>query len=217
VSRLPLRLRPAGLALLALLLGACSLLAPRPDVSRYFVLGGGAPLAEGPAAPAAAGFTVGLGPVRLAEYLRRPELLTRTSETEIRPSRRDRWAEPLDAALPRVLAEELARGLDTPRVALHPWFRRHRPDFQIVVDVLQFERDAAGAAVLAARWEVRELADGGRRVDRESRFAREPGAPDTPALVAALHATLVDLAGEIAAAVGELAASAVDPPSAGTR
>ena len=75
----------------ASVLPACGLLDPRPDPSRFFVLaslrdiGSMVDPVDLPAK-----VKVGLGPVRLPEYLERPELLTRTSPTEISPSLTDR-------------------------------------------------------------------------------------------------------------------------------
>jgi uncharacterized lipoprotein YmbA len=207
-SALPLRASAVLLLALCCALAGCSgLLDPRPDPSRFFVLDPSAAPSSEETPLSGDGVSVGLGPVRIAEYLRRPELVTRTGATEIRPSAVDRWAEPLDSALPRVLAKELAASLGTPRVALYPWYRRNRPDFQISIDLLQFERDADNGALLAARWEVRELATDGRRIFRESRIARPAGSGDTEAVVLALHGTLGELAREIAAALNELHAA----------
>jgi uncharacterized lipoprotein YmbA len=199
--------RAALLALACALAGCGSLLDPRPDPSRFYVLDPTA--APDPAVETLAddGTSVGLGPVRIADYLRRPEMVTRTGASEIEPSNVDRWGESLDQAIPRVLTRELAHALKTPRIVSYPWYRRNRPDYQVAIDVLQFERDEpSGRAVLVARWELRELRGDDRRLYRESRLSRDAGGTDTSDVVAALHAVLVDFAGEIAKGVRELTA-----------
>ena len=209
MTRFPLR----RLGLLALAcawaVGCGSLLDPRPDTSRFYVLD---PIAaQGPADEALSddGVSIGLGPVRIPDYLRRPEMVTRTGASEIEPSNAARWAEPLDQALPRVLAKELARALRTPRVVSYPWYRRTRPDYQVSIEVLQFERDEpSDRAVLVARWEVRALrSEDDHRLYRESRLSQKSGGSAAD-VVAALHAVLVDFAAELAKGVNELSASA---------
>jgi uncharacterized lipoprotein YmbA len=188
-----------GAALAAAVLAGCTLLEPRPDPSRYFVLH--------PVVPAGtpAGVSVGLGPVSLPGYLRRPELLTRASAAEVSPADVERWGEPLDEALPRVLGRDLALALGTLDVRAYPWFREAQPDVQITVDVERFEREG-DEAVVAARFEVRDLRAGGRAVARAAEHRAPAASADAAATVDALSAALGALAGELAAAVRELAA-----------
>ena len=78
-------------AALALLSG-CSLLEPRQDPTSFFVL---SPEAQADAASAAGDAEktqIALGPVRLPDYLLRPELVRRSGPNQLEPSRVDRWA-----------------------------------------------------------------------------------------------------------------------------
>ena len=186
-------------------IAGCNPLAPRPDPSRFFVLDP-LPLATqrtvaGALPPDA---SVGLGPIRVPDYLKRPELVTRTGPTEVQPSRIDRWAEPLDLALPRLLASNLAAQLGPRSFQTWPWYDTQRPDYQIDVTFERFERDADGNAVLVAAYRVRDLRPQGRVVLRETRLTSSPAAPDSASLVAALSSTLDDLSRELAAAIGEI-------------
>jgi hypothetical protein len=190
----------ASLALAAAAGAACTLLPPQPDPTRFFVL-------EAQASPAASAseLSLGVGPVTLAAYANRPELVTRAGPTEVVPSPIDRWGEPVDQAIVRVLARDLALELGTLDVILHPWYGEQRPAVQVRVDVHRFERDADGAAVLAARYEVAELRAGGRRIVRDLELRRPAASLDPAAAVAALSGALADLASEIAAGVRSLA------------
>jgi hypothetical protein len=198
----PYRIAPTLLAAAAAAaLAACtSVLAPRPDVSRTFVLH---PVVAAPSGPALAA-TVGLGPVALPGYVRRPELLTRTSASEVTPSDVARWGEPLAEALPRVLERDLAAALGVAQLTVHPWYRADQPAVQVALDVQRFEREG-DAGVVAARYEVRALRPGGRRLVRATEL-RAPAASADPAATAdALSAALGALAAELAAAVREVA------------
>jgi hypothetical protein len=184
----------------------CTLLAPRPDPSRYFVLhatasGGGPP----------PGVSVGLGPVTLPGYVRRPEILTRTSAAELRPTDVERWGEPLVDAVPRVLGRDLAIELGTLDVRPYPWFREDQPDVHVVVDLERFEREG-DAAVVGARYEVRDLRPGGRAVARETEHRAPAASGDAASTVDALSQGLAALARDLAGAVREVAGSA--PPRA---
>src|SRR4029077_20509436 len=78
-----MRLPTIAAGLGALLLGACSLLAPR-DRSRFYVL---TPLAvtdpTSSATPPGRRMALGLGPVNVPSYLDRPEIVTRVNPNEL--------------------------------------------------------------------------------------------------------------------------------------
>ncbi len=148
--------------------------------------------------------TIGLGPVRLPEYLDRPQIVSRGSANRLSLSDRDRWAEPLTENLPRVLAEDLSLLLGTDRILLHPWGRDRIVDCQITVEVLQFEGGEGGTVSLIARWAV--IGKDGQILlpERRSSFTLTAPAPDQEAMVVALSQGLSRLAQEIAAALPAL-------------
>jgi hypothetical protein len=147
---------------------------------------------------------VGVGPVTLPEYLRRSEIVTRTgcqgSEefcAELQLAELDRWAEPLEEAITRVLAEDLSILLATENVVRYPWRSTPPVTLQVTVDLVRFDVDAAGRTELIARWSV---------VDPETEavlhLARsthgEPAAAGYGAKVSALSRALAELAREMA-------------------
>jgi len=195
------------LALLALaaVSPACGLLDPRPDTSRYFVLASLRDLGgtvETCALPKEA--VVGLGPVRIPEYLRELALLTRSSPTELTRSTSDRWSEPLETMLPRVLGDDLSQILDDRRIKSFPWYASDRPDWQIEVDFVRFEPDREGEVLLVASWRVRELG-GTRSAADEFRITRRAESKDPAQRAQALSSALGALAEELARATCKLA------------
>src|SRR5580704_4660938 len=88
----------------------CSPLAPRPNYSRFLIL---APLARGAnpavttASTPARQLAIGIGPIDFPDYLRRSQVVTRSSPNQIELSTVDRWGEPLDKNFQRVLSENL--------------------------------------------------------------------------------------------------------------
>lgn len=196
-------------ALLALSLASssCTLLAPRADPTRFLVLASTRELragavAQGGARGAGVGTesiaSLGLGPIRLPEYLERSELMVRTSATELSPSRVGRWAEPFGPMLARVLADDLVQLLAPERLVVYPWYATDRPQWQVEVDVVRLEPDKRGEVVLLARWSVRELAGAGRTFARESRHVHASERDDPAAIAAAMSEVVSQLAEEIA-------------------
>lgn len=155
--------RSVGLAvrfMLAILLPLSATLAtgcsfgPREDPSRFYLLPGPGDTI-GPDVDEASGLVVGLGPVTLPAYLDRPEIVLRRSPTEVDVRRWDRWAEPLEDALTRTLAGSLRSTAGVREVAPFPWRGRVPVDRRVEVDVVRFECEEGGDAVLEARWRVR--------------------------------------------------------------
>jgi len=185
---------PCGVALLVL--SGC--LGSTPPTQFYLV-----PSLSGPdtASPAAAGrrdLTLGVGPVAVPPYLDRPQIVTRTSRAKLVLADLDQWAAPLPDTIARVLAENLSLLIPTERVVLHPWPRTLDPDYQVTVEVLQFDRGPGGEVVLAARWSLLDR-DGKELVLRTARLSQAAGGTDYEATVTAMGRTLDALARDMAA------------------
>jgi len=187
---------------------SCSFLSPPDDPTRFAVL---ATVDDLPDAPpmgsAASGLTLGVGPIELPEYLQRMEIQTRTEGTRLLPSPTDRWGEPLDRGVERVLTTDLARALGAERVVVHPWYATERPDVQVRIAFTRFEREAPGQVVLHARWSIRRLGSDAPAVERETNLRRPVAQTDGASTALALSQALVDLSREIAAAWPEAAAA----------
>jgi uncharacterized lipoprotein YmbA len=181
----------------------CSVLSPQPDASRFYTLSSTIDV-NAANATASRRLSYGLGPITLPPYLDRSELATRVSTAEVTYSQTDFWAEPLKANLTRVLQQNLAVLLAGDRVVLYPWPRGRAVSYQVAVNVLQFERTAAGEAQLHARWSIREPRSGAEVASKESSFVHPVAPATTAAAVNALSADVGDLSREIAAALQSL-------------
>ncbi len=83
--------------------------------------------------------TIGVGPVKIPGYLDRPEMTTRSTPYSLQFAEFDKWAEPLEKNLARVLAENLSILLSTDRVVVFPWAGSMHVLYQVTVDVEQME------------------------------------------------------------------------------
>jgi uncharacterized lipoprotein YmbA len=189
------------LLILCLLAAGCVSLGPQADPSRFFAL---ASLPRtGQRVQDAAGnnaLVLGIGPIKFPAYLDRPQLVTRISQNRFAVAENDRWAEPLEENLSRILSQNLSILLHTERVVTYPWERSQRPTHQVQVEVLRFEPNAERIVELWARWRV---SDNTRKLVsvRESYLTLPARDKSTEGAVASMSAVANELSKEIADAV----------------
>jgi hypothetical protein len=197
-ARLHRRRAIAGLALAGLLAG-CAVTQP----TNFYTL---SPVSESDIAKRSANaLVIGLGPITLPQYLDRPDIVTREGSNQMRLAEFDKWAEPLDALLTRIMAEDLYALLDASDVIPIPQRGDVPLDQVIEVDIGRFDADAAGAVVLDLRWRI-------FRGDNETLLASgrsqvtEQGAPvpDYGAIVAAMSRAVGQASEEIATELTKL-------------
>ncbi|MEQ1803030.1 MAG: PqiC family protein [Gammaproteobacteria bacterium] len=189
--------RTAGLtaaAALLLLVAACAS-SPAP---RYFRL---AALAEPAASATPVAAAVIVGPFQLADYLDRPQLVTRNGPNGVTMADYERWAEPLDANFQSVVAANVGRLLGSDQVLEFPAQAIVRAGRRVTGRVLQLDVDTAGLAVLEVQWGVLDGAGATVQPGRVSRFEARAAGADAAARVAALNATVTDFSAAVAAAV----------------
>lgn len=153
--------------------------------------------ADGPT-PTGGGRGIGVGPVTVAEYVDRPNLIVQSEANSLSVAEDHRWAGDLSASVARVTAANLGRRLGTGNVQVYPWQRDDEISQQVVVDVRQLHGSADGYAVIEAGWRVYSLPD--RRLKASRTFVdREPLEGDGyQPLVAAQSKLLSRLADSIA-------------------
>jgi uncharacterized lipoprotein YmbA len=186
------------LLLVALVTSACSVLEPKPDTSRYFLLRPSSAAPSGQPLPA---LVLGLGPVSLPDYLDRNEMLDLVGPYELKYSAQNRWVEPLGTQVRRTLADNLRSELRPDAVVQHPWFATEGVVLQAEVTFDAIRLDDRGAWMGSGEWVLRNAVDGTPLERNELSFevGRDAVPPDQVA--EAVSAELERLAGEIAAAV----------------
>ena len=155
--------------------------------------------------PVEEGAVLALGPVRLPEYLDRPQIATRSEGNEVRLHETERWAGSLQEDVSRVLVENLSALLAGKRVAVVRWtsMMQTMAPFRnrLAIEILRFEGPVGGTVVLKARYALLG-ADGKKVISAGESTVREPaGGSDYESLVAAMSRALAAFSKEIAAAV----------------
>jgi len=145
--------------------------------------------------------SIGLGPVTFPEYLDRPQIVTRASAHEVELAEFHKWAEPLQKNVANVLQENLSALLSTDGIVQHPWKRSNPLDYQLSLDVIQFDGTKSQEAVLKVRWTL--VGEDGETllVKKTSHFIEPVGGLDYEDFVQAMSRTLDSLSKEIAEAI----------------
>jgi uncharacterized protein len=188
-----------GVGLFLMLLVGCAGNAP----SRYYALNSlpGENKVQG--ASQAPCISVGIGPIKLPEYVNRLQIVNRTSPNELVLSNFHLWAEPLGDSVPRVLGENISRLTCVKEVSLFPWRASRLPDYRVEAEVLYMDGNLGGEVGFEAWWSISSGADKTTLVTRTSRY-RTPVAGGTyDALAQAHSATLEAFSRDIADALRE--------------
>jgi len=144
-----------------------------------------------------------VGPIHLPEYLDQDQMVSRVSRNRFALSENDRWAEPLADNVANVLVENLSMLLQNDEAAVYPWPGRQRPSHQLEVEVLRFETDTTGTAYLAARYFLRDVANGRTIATNETRLTATATDRSTEQSVALLSKALGDFSVGIAKMIRE--------------
>jgi len=145
------KISPLFLLSIMLLLTSCGTTPP----SKFYTLEAMSGSETTQIAPDRQNLHIGIGPVQFAEYLQRSQIVTRTNGAEINLAETHRWAEPLHNNFGRILAENLSILVGTDKVSLHPSRNWSDIDYQVVVNVWQFDVSKQGEVTLVANWSIR--------------------------------------------------------------
>lgn len=152
---------------------------------------------EGPS-PTGGGIGIGVGPVVLAEYVDRQNLVIQTGPNKMEISEFDLWSGDLDNSIARVLSINIGRRLGSGNTRTYPWQRDSEIDYQIAMDIREFIAGADGYAHIEASWRIYALP--ARNLAASKTFVgKEPIATeDFEAVVAAQSVLLGRLSEDIA-------------------
>ena len=148
--------------------------------------------------------SIGVGPVRIPQYLERPQIVRRSSQNQLDMAEFAQWAEPIRVNFSRVLAENLSVLLATKRVSLFPWLKSTDIDYQVILTITRFDGTPKNNALLRAAWSIFGK-DGKELLIRDySNYSVSIVTNDTEDLVDAQSRTVEQLSREIAGALKDL-------------
>jgi len=149
-------------------------------------------------------YSIGIGPVKIPEYLDQPKIVTRGASHELKLAEFDRWSEGLSGNITRVLAKNLSVLLCSKTIATFPWRGGIFLDYRIEMDIERFDGDLGGNVSLEAWWRL--LSGDGKTLLQSKRtiFSEPAGGGDYESLVRAHSRALEKLSSEIAQAIKTL-------------
>ena len=173
--------------------------------SRFYMLSSIDPAeAPGDISPDVDGMGILLGPFRFPAYLKRQNLVIRTSPNKIELAEFDRWAEPLENNFVAVLKENLSILLAQAMIIEPPLPKNTNLEFQVVADVSRFDAEKDRQVLLMVRWAVVRIKDERVLMVRKSSYATTLGSSGIEEIVQAQSRIVADFSREVAAAVKEL-------------
>ncbi len=178
---------------LAMTLSGCGTSSP----VRYFNL---EPIDYGSTSSAEQRHIVGLGPLDLPGYLARPQIVTRGTNAEIIIDDFRRWAEPVDESIHRIVAANVESLVDEVTVVSYPYHTMAQPEYRIYGDVVRFDADASGEAVLVVQWGIAAADRTVVTPPQRARYGAQASNPaDMGAVVTAMNEVIAAFSRDIAA------------------
>lgn len=138
---------------------------------------------------------IGLGPIRLPEYLDRFQMVVAVSENKYKLIDGHRWAEKLDQNISLALFKTLPGQLGTDKMIRYPWPQRPGVDFQVKIDILELNIDQNGQSQLVAQWSIKSKDK--TILNKRSKFTAQASTTDIDKMVQAQSECLTKLGQEI--------------------
>ena len=190
--------KSAGLLVVAASVAGCGTSAP----VRYYGL---VPVESQTTFEAASDFAISVGPVYMAEYLNRYQIVTRGDGVHMDFGEYDRWTEPLHESFQRTLTDNLAALLGSDRVLDFPAATAMSTGFMLPAQVTRFDTDADGKAVLEVQWLLKNVDETVVVPGKRSRYTGRVADPDDyGSIVEALSQLIGTFSRDVAAAIEEL-------------
>jgi uncharacterized protein len=202
MERFSSRLQGIILVVLVMVLTGCANTPP----TRFFVLNPVSGVAKMGNPGGDRCFAIGIGPLKIPEYLNQPEIVTRITPNEVRVDEFAKWAEPLENNISRALAENLSSRLCLRTISLFPWRGQPPIDYRIEMQVIQMDGILGESALLDVVWSLME-GNGHKQpplLTKRAKYKEPAGGGGPGAFVSAQSRNLASLSREIAEAILEI-------------
>ena len=143
-----------------------------------------------------------LGPIRMPEYLKRSQMVTRGSSAEIIVDDFNRWAEPLGDAVNSILASNVDSLLKSMIVVAYPSAALMEVDYRLVGRIVRFDSGKDGLIVLEVQWGAADTGGNAMVTPRRGRYESEATVPgDAGAIALAMSDALAQFSRDIASEI----------------
>jgi uncharacterized lipoprotein YmbA len=150
------------------------------------------------------GVIIGVGSVKIPEYLDRPQMVTKNKDGILKFDEFDRWGESLDIGMARLIREDLTAMLPGAKLTLYPWNPSLAVKYQVVVEVIQLDSELDRDMFLDVQWMVIDVQNSKTVVIKRLEFQRPIVPQNYFGLTKILSTACVSLSSQIAEALGTL-------------
>lgn len=146
-----------------------------------------------------------VGPIKVASYLDRSEIVTRSNSTNIELAGFDRWAEPFEDIVASTLSENISSILPSVSAITDVW-PEAEVDYQLLVKIKKFESDSGGTIHLAASWGILQRSNRKMSAIFESNIVTPGNSLDFDQVTKKMSLALAKMSEEIAAEIQKIIA-----------
>lgn len=198
------RILAGGLAILWVLAGCAS----TPPARFYTLNAIKTPDGVQKGALEANSLVVAVGPIEIPDYLNRAQIVTRSSQNELKVAEFDRWAGSIDRDISRVLIEDISILLSPENIVVLRWRASSALEpsslFRVIIHLDRFDVMPDEKVLIKSKWAITDK-DGKTVLDlKESSFTEPVEGQGYGARVEAMSRALADLSQEIAKGIKTL-------------
>ena len=203
--KLPPTLSTVLLAFPLVPLIGCSVLKPKVDPTKFYVLRSQPSASLTQAPPGHSEVAIRIGPWGFPDYLSSTPIMVDEGTNRVKRLDYHHWAEPLEKGVSRLLADTLSQLLNVPKVVVYPEDTAGPAGYEVRYHVFKFEGSLHGPVTLAVFWEVNDRKNQTTLVQKRSRYVIPPvGDPhEVEDYVGQMAAAVEQWAQEIAQAVSK--------------
>ena len=145
-----------GVGCVGLLLGGCISLpnSPMSPTPRFYMLSAINDTQVSKKINIKPGLIIGVGPVKIPEFLDRPQMVTKDKQGILKFDEFNRWGESLDLGVARLIREDLTVMVPGAKLTLYPWNPSIAVKYQVVVEVVQLDSELDRDMSFVVQWVV---------------------------------------------------------------
>jgi len=150
------------------------------------------------------GVIIGVGPVKIPEYLNRPQMVTKDKQGILKFDEFDRWGESLNLGIARLMREALTVMLPGAKLTLNPWDPSMAVKYQVLVEIVQLDSDLDREMSFVVQWTVIDVQNSKTVIIKRSEFRTAIIPQNYSGLAKTLSTACASLSNEIAQALATL-------------
>jgi hypothetical protein len=151
-----------------------------------------------------ANLIVGVGPVQIPEYHNRPQIVTADNNGMLTFAQFQRWGEPLDSGMERLILENLSLMLPQADFQIFPCNFSIPLDYQVIVNVVQLESQLGKEVSLSTQWTIIDVKTQKMLITKKSQIRQPATGRSYQGIVRSLSQACALLSDEIAVSLSEL-------------